>query len=307
MSDSFKPILDREGVEATIVEHLHEPISLLKELVDYGTALIPRAFNSSPKDFQATYLLFVQLQQFVAHLDAAQDLLSKGCCLSCSLQVRSLLEGYMMLKWILEAETENKISHLFVSNLRKRRAWQSIAVPGSPEATRHSDAAKNLTVPPETATGIAKEISQIDTLLADPKYATINTAFDKAKGKKSYDPHWYELCGVTSIRAVAIANGRQKDYDYIYSPFSGVSHGGDMWKSIHFHPGQVEVNAIREVQQVPLLSKLSATYAMHVYQHILETYRPGEVENYRRKYLKEWRARFQKNFKFDIQPEWTVI
>jgi Family of unknown function (DUF5677) len=307
MSESYKPILDREGVGEDIRQHLHEPIGLLQELVDYGTALIPRAFDSSPKDFQATYLIFVQLQQFVANLDAAQELLSKGCCYSASLQVRSLLESYMMLKWILESDTAKKIDHLFVANLRKRRSWQAIAVPGSPEANKHPDEAKKLPKDPKIIAGITKEIANIDALLSDPRYAAINAAFDTARGKRDYDPNWYELFGVRSIRAITIANGRQKEYDFIYSPFSGATHGGDIWKSIHFHPGQVEVNSIREVQGVPLLCKLSATYAMHVYQHILETYRPGEVENYRRKYLTEWRTRFQKEFKFEIRPEFIVI
>jgi hypothetical protein len=306
VSDSYKPILDREGVEDSM-KQLHEPISLLKDLVDYGTSLIPRAFDSSPKDFKATYLLFVHLQQFVAHLDAAAELLSKGCCLSANLQVRSLLENYMMLTWIFKADTQKKIDHIFVANLRRRREWQSIAVPGSAEAAKHSDAATSLTLTPEQAAGIAAEIASIDRMLADPKYAAINLAFDQANPKKKHDRHWYELCGATSIRQVVVDLGRKKDYDYVYGPFSGVSHGGDISKSMLFRGDRVEVHPLREVQGVPLLSKLAATYAMDVYRQIIDEYRPGERDNFTRKYLEEWQARFKKEFKFDVQPEWTII
>ena len=161
MSDNaLKTILDRDGVSASIDEHLLEPISLLDDLVDHGANLMVRAFNSSPKDFKATFLLFVHLQHFVMHLDAIGALLRQGCCISANLQVRTLLENFLVAKWILASDTDNKIEHIFVANLRRRREWQSIAIPGSAEANKRVDAANRIKATDEQRAGIANEIAQ---------------------------------------------------------------------------------------------------------------------------------------------------
>jgi len=199
MSDSYKPILDREGVGESM-QQLRDPISLLKELADYGSALIPRAFDSSPRDHQATILVGVFLQQVVAHLDGATVLLSKGCGLTATLQLRSLLENSMYLHWILESDTANKIDHIFVANVRRRRHGQAIGVPGSAEATRYAAAAARLKMTPEQAQGVADEVNRLGQLLADPKYAAINAKFEPHYNRRYFDEPWYKHCGEPSIR-----------------------------------------------------------------------------------------------------------
>jgi hypothetical protein len=304
---ALKPVLDRVGVSKSIDEHLREPISLLDDLVDYGTNLMARAFNSSPKDFKATFLLFVHLQQFIAHLDAAAALISQGSCLSANLQIRTLLENYLVTKWILASDTDNKIEHIFVANMRRRKEWQSIAIPGSAAATKKVDAANRIKATPAQRAEIAKEIALIDAMLAEPSRVGINAKFDKFHSERGYDPHWYQLCGARSIRKIADLVGREKDYDYIYNPFSAVTHGGDVWKSIVFRKDQVEVSRIRNAEQIPLLCRMAAAYAFEVFRLILNEYRFAELENFNRKYIGEWRERFRKVFNIDVKAQLSVI
>lgn len=92
MSEAHKAVLNREYAVQTAQQHFKDAVELLNELVDYGTNLIPRAFVSSLKDIKAICVIFVQLRQFLEHLDGVAILIAAGNCASANLQLRSLLE-----------------------------------------------------------------------------------------------------------------------------------------------------------------------------------------------------------------------
>jgi hypothetical protein len=158
MSEPYKAVLNREyAVQAA--EHFKEAVELVKEVVDYGTYLVPRAFGSSPRDIKAICVIFVQLRQFLEHLDGVAVLIAAGNCATANLQLRSLLETSHTIEWLLGNDTEAKVNHLYVANLRQRRHWQSIVTPGAPEATRHAAVAgRILSVAPEDLKKITDEV-----------------------------------------------------------------------------------------------------------------------------------------------------
>jgi hypothetical protein len=118
--EAHKYVLDRDG-SAEMAAHFRESTELLTELIDYGTNLLVRAFTSSKRDLKAVCVLFVQLRQFLTHLDGLATLLTTGNCGTADLQLRSLLEGSHLIEWVLAADSEAKIQHLYVENLRRRR------------------------------------------------------------------------------------------------------------------------------------------------------------------------------------------
>ena len=63
MSDPHRAVLDREAIEFFVKDQLIGSIDLLKELVDHGTDLIPRAYGNGAGKIKDICLLFVQLQQ----------------------------------------------------------------------------------------------------------------------------------------------------------------------------------------------------------------------------------------------------
>jgi hypothetical protein len=68
MSVSDKAVLDREYATQTAA-HFGDALHLINELVDYGTSLVPLAFINSPRDLKAICIIFVQLRQFLVHLE----------------------------------------------------------------------------------------------------------------------------------------------------------------------------------------------------------------------------------------------
>ncbi|HXP45791.1 MAG TPA: DUF5677 domain-containing protein, partial [Terriglobales bacterium] len=291
--ESHKSVLDR-GFAVEAAKHFKDALGLLNELIDYGTSLIPRAFVSSPRDLKAICVIFVQLRQFIVHLDGVAILGAAGNCSTANLQLRSLLETSHALEWLLTSDTDSKVNHLYVANLRRRRQWDSILIAGTPEATRHADAARRISLSADQAKEIADEVRRLDDLLSRAPFDAVNARFEPHYSRRGYDAPWYVVYGAPSIRKVAEEIGRLNEYSYIYSPFSGTTHGSDMWKSIVVGDQNVEMNAVREPHDIPRIVQLAATLSFRVYRLILRQYREGEEASFNRKYVQEWRARFMK-------------
>jgi hypothetical protein len=290
-----------------MASHFKDAINLLTDLLDYGTSLIPRAYTSSPKDLKAICVLFVQLRQFLEHLDGVATLLAAGSAGTANLQLRSLLETSHAMEWLLKSDTEAKVNHLYVANLRQRRHWQSMAIPGTPQAARHAAATGALSLTPDQLKEITDEVAGIDRILSTAPFDAINAKFEPHYQARNFDDPWYKVYGAASIRKIADELGKLKEYTYIYSPFSGVTHGSDMWKNIVVGDQNLQVNPLRQPQHIPGVVRLAVSFALHVYRLVLQEYRPAEEENFNRKYVAQWRAEFLREYKVELTPREIVI
>jgi hypothetical protein len=290
-----------------MASHFKDAINLLTDLLDYGTSLIPRAYTSSPKDLKAICVLFVQLRQFLEHLDGVATLLAAGSAGTANLQLRSLLETSHAMEWLLKSDTEAKVNHLYVANLRQRRHWQSMAIPGTTQAARHAAATGALSLTPDQLKEITDEVAGIDRILGTAPFDAINAKFEPHYQARNFDDPWYKVYGAASIRKIADELGKLKEYTYIYSPFSGVTHGSDMWKNIVVGDQNLQVNPLRQPQHIPGVVRLGVSFALHVYRLVLQEYRPAEEENFNRKYVAQWRAEFLREYKVELTPREIVI
>ena len=306
IDEAYKPIVDREGA-TEMSNNFADVIDLVYELVDYGSNLIPRAFASSERDLKAICVILVQLRQFVSHLDGMALLLGEGACATSSLQLRAILEIAHTFEWTLQSDTLSKIHHLYVANLRRRRNWNRLAIPSTVEAIRYAAKAPKLTLSLEQQKEVRNELRKIDSLLADPQFARINGKFEGHYLEHHFDKPWHEIYGARSIRQVSKDINKLAEYDGIYSSLSGVTHGSDIWRSIFFGTGKLAVAPIREPQHIPNSVQLAVTMTLRVYTLVLKEFRPGEEENFARKYLDEWRDRFLKKYQIEIKPTETVI
>lgn len=290
MDGADKSLLDRE-LSLKSVENYNFSFNLLNELLDYGTHLLPKALNNSPGDIKALCIICVQFRQILAHLDGIAVLIAAGNSFSATLQLRSLLEIALAMEWLVKSDTEAKVNHLYVANLRRRRKWQSAAIPGTPEAARHGDALKRLPLSAESLEQIKKEVAGIDKILADQKLYIINTKFEQNYVKNNYDKPWYEIYGISSIRKIADDLGKTKAYMHFYSAFSEITHGGDMWKNLSFEKGNF-INPIRETAQIVKVAGLATIFIIPVYRMILAQYLPTDIPDFNKKYKNEWRTRY---------------
>ena len=106
-SRPFQKILDRDEPASLVQEHLSESTQL-REVVDYGTHLVPRCYKSSPGGLTEAVVLGVLLKHFLAMVDGVEVLITNGAVLAAHTQSRVLFETHMYIAWILRENSEQR-------------------------------------------------------------------------------------------------------------------------------------------------------------------------------------------------------
>ncbi len=295
MPESPHPaILNREEPRAVVEEHFSQQTALLRDLANYGSNLVIRAYESSPKKMAEVVVCGVLLKQVVAMVDATEVLLSAGCGHASFLPARTAFEASIYIDWILNADSERRATRYIVANYRDERVWAERAIPGTIEETTFTKIAQALGVDihadrPTLATDAAAHLAEVNRILAQPNLASIDHEFTAARRGQRPDVKWYELDGLRSIRQIARHLGRLPEYEFFYSKGSLVAHTGTYKDHVRFSNGEVRLKPIRHLADVNMLLNFIVAICLGTYKRVLERYRPGETNAFTRKYLEDWR------------------
>ena len=297
--DENKRILDRKESIKNFHSHYTDQKALLQSLTDYGTNLILRAFNSSPKSLEDIIICFVLLKQIVAMLDSTEILLSNGTSYTAHLPARAAFEASLYLEWMLLSDTEIKAKYYYVSNIRHERKWAKSAIAGTKENTRTLETIAQLN---EEAFDISdlektaeKHLSNVDRILSQDAFSIIDKEFDSLKkANKSKEPQWYALAGASSIRGIAKTLQRLPEYDFFYSKCSTITHSGSYKDHIIFKKDHIIAKQIRNLEKISELINFSASAAIHSYRIVLARYRPSELPSLSLTYRDQWQGPLMK-------------
>ena len=291
-------ILNREEPRDVAQKHFVEQTELLRDIANYGSNLIVRAFNSSPKKMAEVVVCGVLLKQIVAMVDAVDVLLASGCGHAAFLPARTAFEASIYLDWILAGDSERRATRYIVGNYRDERLWAAKAIPGTTEEAAFTQIAKRLGLDihanrPTLASDANAHLAEVNRILAQPELRVIDQEFAATRKKRKRDPEWYELDGLKSVRQVAEKVGRLPEYEFFYSKGSQVTHTGSYKDHIRFAGGQVRFKPIRHLADVNMLLNFIGSISIGTYMKILQRYRPGELTAFRKKYLEDWQSPFQ--------------
>ncbi len=81
------------------------------------------------------------------------------------------------------------------------------------------------------------------------------------------------------------------EYQVYYADYSSSTHGQDVLSSVSLRSENMDVKSIRNFSSFESVFHLAANYAIETYKALLEKYRPGEVENFCDKYVRDWMPR----------------
>ena len=285
-------MLSRDLAGVAKVEH-KVLLELLDEVADYGADLIVRCYTASDKQIEDLVLLPTLLKQVVAMLDGVRILTAEAAGFSAPLQIRGMVEASLYIDWILKKDTRRRACTYLVSVLRRRRA-QNVRTQDGTVDYREMPAQELAGL---RARAAAEEAAQTR-LLAGPELAPINAEFERLRGNKPHDPHWYIVAGARSVAAIARDVGRfDYDYEWIYAATSNVMHGVNLADHVLFGPGEQDfaMLPIRDARGGPIpphmLFGAALNAATETYKSVLLHYRRHEEPNFARKYVEEWRDR----------------
>jgi len=140
----FRQIIDREKHKQDARQIFHKQIELLVDLVNYGSNLMVRAYDSSKKKLEDVIVIGVLLKQVISMMDATEILASHGSPQPAFLQARSAFEASIYIDWILKSEAEKKAKYYYVSNLRNVRLWTLRYLKGTQENNAFSQSISDL-------------------------------------------------------------------------------------------------------------------------------------------------------------------
>ena len=204
----------------------------------------------------------------------------------------------MFIDWILKGDSEKKTYYYYVAHKRNERMLAKAHLEyaaGEKKLARQmwGNVADDIITNNKKMISMAEEtLKTAEAVLGTDACRGIDKKFDRKKRKQRHDPQWYQLLGIKNIRSLAFELGRQLDYEAIYPFSSTIIHAGNYRNHIRFADGRIEFEPIRHLEHMKTLVNVTVPVLLHTYRSILRRYRPGEVENLKRKYIGQWRKPF---------------
>jgi hypothetical protein len=293
--DPHKGLLDDEGSTALISEQLSPWTNLLRDLANYGSNLIPRAYTSSDKTLGDAILIGGLLRQLVAMIDAVEILLCRSAVHAATLQLRAMFEASVYIDWMLAGDRENKAAYYYVHNLLRLRLWSMRVQPGTPEWSSFKKIMDQAGLPVDNTLGKdgKAQVQEIDRVLSQARFLALRDDFRDWKKRNGRKPAWYSPLGVTDLRDMAIKVNKEPLYVFVYGPGSEAMHTSNYGHHIQFQSGRITFYSIRHPKHFSHTVRLTATIAIDIFRKILREYREEESQRlFSKKYVEKWQQAF---------------
>ena len=291
--DPHKGLLNDEGATAFASQELKPWTNLLRDLANYGSNLIPRAYSSSGKTFGDAVVIGILLRQLVAMIDAVEILLCRSAVHAAILQLRAMFEASVYIEWMLAGDREKKAAYYYVHNLLRRRLWAMRVQSGTSESSSFKDIMDGLPVDETIGDEGKNQVQEIDSVLSQSRFVAVRDEFRDWKRRNGRPPAWYSPLGVTDLRKMAISVNKEPLYVFLYGPGSEVMHASNFSQHIRLQSGRrITFYSIRHPKEFSTKVRLTAMIAIHIFMKILHEYREGECARFGQKYVEKWQQTF---------------
>lgn len=310
----YEALLHRELHVHDVEQHFSAQLAMVRDMVNYGTNLIPACLVSSERRLGDVIAITVLFKHVVMMFDAYEVLMSKACNDAAQIQSRAICEASLYLDWMLQSDIEKKALYYYVSNVRKEKQWVSRGIlNGSEQQTFFANLGSFAQAMEPTrlklATESPKRLQEIDAFLAKPPFVAVNQALASKRGQRPYEPAWHEPLGQKSVRGIARALGRLHEYEVFYAASSEVMHASKYTDHIKIGMGKVKLEPIRHLEEFAGNLRYTVATAISTYRKLLTYYRPGQLVEFSNRYVQEWRDAFMNmpNIKYAESSDAAMI
>jgi hypothetical protein len=292
--DPHKGLLNDESATAFASEQLKPWTNLLRDLANYGSHLIPRAFSSSGKTLGDAVVIGILLRQLVAMIDAIEILLCRSAVHAATLQLRAMFEASVYIDWMLAGDRENKAAYYYVHNLLRNRLWAMRMQSGTPESSSFKGIMNKASLPVDETLGDEgkSQVQEIDRVLSQPRFVAVRDEFRDWKKRNGRRPAWYSPLGVADLRSMARNVNKEPLYVIVYGSGSEVMHASNYGQHVRIQSERITFYSIRHPKRFSTTVRLTATIAIDIFMKILHEYREGECSRFGQKYVEKWQQAF---------------
>jgi hypothetical protein len=262
---------------------------LLRDLANYGSHLIPRAFSSSGQTLGDAVVIGTLLRQVVAMVDAIEILLCRSAVHAATLQLRAMFEASVYIEWMLAGDREKKVDYYYVHNLLRLRLWAMRVQSGTAESSSFKNIMNKAGLPVDETLGNEgkRQVREIDRVLSQARFLAVRDEFRDWKKRNGRQAAWYSPLGVTDLRNMAISVNKEPLYVMVYGSGSEVVHTSNYGQHIRIESERIIFYSIRHPKEFSNTVRLTASIAIDTFMKILHEYREGECPRFGQKYVEK--------------------
>lgn len=229
---------------------------IIEEILLYGLYIIDiiTTDNKEIKDV-STKILILMLRDMLENIDSIGILIKNGCTQGTMPLLRTVLESYLSILFMIKDDSENKAITYDVCHIYKKL-----------EAGEVIKKNKGII--------IDDTIKLLKAKLEEQGYSEASGKWDKYKGSRGYPPNWYNITEVScrNIKALANKTGKLDLYNNLYGYFSMYAHGVLALINNNYKAEQLRITPLRNPHMVSLTCRYCLSLAADAYYHFSEKY-----------------------------------
>jgi hypothetical protein len=265
-------------------------------LLGRTTAVAEKAASNDGKYHHIS--VFALCRHICELLDGVAVLALEGCAIPCQPMMRSAMEAYLGVLYILESKSEQRAWAYQVAHAHRRiKLYRSL----DPHDASGKQTRAMMSKDP-IASGMQlpqadwqKLIANLEKLFQRPECMDIEVEWQRLKQRnKGKDPHWYSLFGgPQNARALAECVSVLAQYEFCYRHWSNLVHaGGCLENYVGGKDGRVNIRPLRNPEGLQSAVVQSIGYCMATARRLLEVYgTPEDMEGFRRDYTSNIKPR----------------
>lgn len=266
---------------------------LLQEVINYGTHVFDQCQRRAAGEADEDLPLVLSYLHVLEMADGIDVLLSQSAVHPAKAVLRSMFEAKLSMQYLAEADSKKRSFAWLVAHTHARlRLYESVSTGTTigaemREALMADEAPMRLDALPQDEVSAA--IENLTRLLEQPNYREAEEEYQLCRRKRRRDPNWYSLySGPGDLRALAKHLRQVGYYDFLYRPWSAVTHAQDMTRWItRTGQGAPAFYALRNPSELPRVAHLAISFVLAAFLVMIRKYQPPL--NLKEWYLKEVR------------------
>jgi hypothetical protein len=279
---------DRHAYDDILGEH-SEYLSGAVDLLIESYEAVKRAVGNENKRYHTSVLVLTH--HVIEFLDGLTVLIGKGCVRVCDPPLRSALEGFLGVLYILQEDSERRGLAYFVGHCHTQIKAAHRCDPTHPAGIAARDDAKNDVVRLGILDAIPMEkikatITEYEEKLSHKDIEPVEAEWRATKKVMGREPHWYSLYdGPRSLPGLAATVRFAEMYYCLYSRWSNVGHAGAGLDSIGADNDRLLVRHIRHPDGLMTVSNVGGALALFLANRLIEVYSPVQEHLFQQEVL----------------------
>ncbi len=272
----------------------------LSKLVEDSVVLLCEAYRTAElASAQRLSFHHASLLSLTRHIceqaDGVAVLVSKGSSQPCHPLLRSTLEAFLSILFILKEDTERRGLAYQVAHVHRQLMLYRSFDPNDERGKRFAamraadPIAVNMKLP---QFDWQKKIANLEKMLARPEFVPINAEWQRMSGTKS-KPKWHSLFnGPTTIEAIARQVNQSAMYEMLYRHWSNSVHAGDCLGNYAGSGGTTYVRPLRHPDNIQNAVDMACNFCIFAASMLHSHYgTPDDVLRFRQRYTSSLKPR----------------